>query len=99
MIERGINPFGSCPDCMTEASTDDAVRIVEKILAGTDDANAGAWPYLNIGKEHWFYCDAHRVRWCIGRNIFSSWMWQTEDEQRAEYEGKDFGRYREVEPL
>lgn len=29
--------------------------------------------YLNVGSAHWFFCEAHKIKWCIGENIFSSW--------------------------
>lgn len=35
-------------------------------------------PYLNLGRDHWFYCDAHRVRWRGGSNVFSSWLHEDE---------------------
>lgn len=54
--------------------------------------------WLNIGKEHWLYCVAHRVKWTPGTNLFSSWRNETEDQQRARYEALDFGNYQEVKP-
>jgi hypothetical protein len=42
--------------------------------------------YINIGSSHWFICDEHKVMWCIGSNLFSSWREETEDEQRAIYD-------------
>jgi hypothetical protein len=53
---------------------------------------------LNVGRSHWFFCDEHKVRWCVGSNLFSAWRFQTEEEQRAIYDAKDFGSYRDVEP-
>jgi hypothetical protein len=53
---------------------------------------------LHVGKSHWFFCDEHRVRWNVGSNLISSWRDQTEEEQRAIYNAKDFGSYRIVEP-
>jgi hypothetical protein len=32
--------------------------------------------YLNVGRTHWFVCHAHRVRWNIGSNLFSSWRFE-----------------------
>ena len=29
--------------------------------------------YLNIGGEHWFHCDEHKMKWSVGYNIFSDW--------------------------
>jgi hypothetical protein len=52
--------------------------------------------YLNIGKGHWFYCSEHKIRWCIGSNLFSSWQDETEEDQRTAYAALDFGSYTEV---
>jgi hypothetical protein len=42
--------------------------------------------YVNLGREHWFYCKRHRVMWWFGDNVFSSWMHETAEEQRASAE-------------
>ncbi|HUE95105.1 MAG TPA: hypothetical protein VMN39_00510 [Longimicrobiaceae bacterium] len=52
--------------------------------------------YINVGKGHWFYCKAHRTKWFIGANLFSSWTHETEAEQRARYDEMGFGFFREV---
>jgi hypothetical protein len=56
--------------------------------------------YVNVGKSHWFYCQRHETRWSPGSNLFSSWRYETEAEQREKsafmYEGEG---YRVVEPL
>lgn len=33
--------------------------------------------YLNLGAQHWFICRTHKTKWCIGENLFDSWMTQT----------------------
>ena len=55
--------------------------------------------FISIGPSHWFFCDKHRTKWCVGSNLFSSWKSQTEAEQRAKYEAMDFGDYKEVTPF
>jgi hypothetical protein len=53
--------------------------------------------YLNAGRTHVFYCEAHRVSWIYGANIFSDWCDETEAEQIEKYKLiEDFER---VEPL
>lgn len=52
--------------------------------------------YINIGREHWFYCLKHRVCWCVGSNLFSSWREQTEDEQHEAFNHLEFGTFRKV---
>jgi hypothetical protein len=49
--------------------------------------------YLNIGRVHWYYCDAHRVKWCIGSNLFSSW--RDEDEPTWQRNAQHLAPYRE----
>jgi hypothetical protein len=53
--------------------------------------------FINIGRSHWMHCRKHRTKWLIGSNLFSSWRYQTEGEQRAQYEAMDFGSYENVE--
>jgi hypothetical protein len=36
--------------------------------------------YRNIGRDHWFVCDEHKTKWCVGANLFSSWKEQTEED-------------------
>lgn len=36
------------------------------------------------------------MKWCIGDNLFSSWRYQTEDEQRAIYDKIGAGSLREI---
>ena len=57
--------------------------------------------YLNVGRGHWFYCREHRTLWYVGSNMFSSWRYQSEDEQRAIYAQVfgDGGEWRDVEPV
>ena len=52
---------------------------------------------LNIGRDHWCFCDAHKTRWLIGGNLFSGWRSETEEEWRKNQE--KLACYREVEPV
>ncbi len=52
--------------------------------------------YLNIGSEHWFHCDTHKVKWCAGSNLFSDWLEET-NEEHARHWAKLAG-YREILP-
>ena len=33
---------------------------------------------LSIGPVHWYVCHRHRVKWCVGENLFSAWRHETE---------------------
>jgi hypothetical protein len=67
-----------------------ADRIKERANARADAAYFGGCPrcgstdgYVNAGCGHWFVCNAHRVKWFVGSNLFSSVHDQTEADQRA----------------
>jgi hypothetical protein len=34
--------------------------------------------FLNIERDHFAYCDAHRTRWFVGANLFSGWRHENE---------------------
>jgi hypothetical protein len=53
----------------------------------------------SIGRSHWYFCKAHRTKWCVGSNLFSSWRDQTVDEQRRAYTAIGLGYFAEVKPL
>jgi len=55
--------------------------------------------YVNVGSSHWFICEEHRVRWCIGANVFSSWRDETESEQRRHCEKIGFDDFTDVKPF
>jgi hypothetical protein len=54
--------------------------------------------YINIGKGHWFFRKAHKVCWCVGANLFSSWQYETEKQQRNQFNKLKFGTFTDVEP-
>jgi hypothetical protein len=53
--------------------------------------------YFDMGRDHWFFCREHRVKWLWGSNMFSSYL--SKGEQRQNYETQGFGSYAEVKPL
>jgi hypothetical protein len=53
--------------------------------------------YLNYGRDHWFVCHKHKVRWYVGSNLFSSW--REEDEESWNENAKLLSTYREVEEV
>jgi hypothetical protein len=54
--------------------------------------------YINIGREHWFFCKEHKAKWCAGSNL-CSWRDDTEDSQRKIFDELDFGSFKIVEPV
>lgn len=59
----------------------------------TTDHHFGACPqcgnddgFYNAGRNHWFVCHEHKVRWWVGSNLFSAWREETENKQRHAYE-------------
>jgi len=62
--------FAECPKCKEEN------RDYSKRDVGM----------YNVGRGHWYYCKPHKLTWCVGSNLFSSWRDQTEEQQRAIYD-------------
>ena len=53
--------------------------------------------YLNIVKQHWYYCERHKYKWCAGEDLFSSWQEDTEqDWQKNKHR---LARYKKVKPV
>jgi hypothetical protein len=57
-----------------------------KVIYDNEDNYYGHCPfpehencYLNIYREHWFYCDKCKIKWYWGSNLFSSWKEENED--------------------
>jgi len=80
--------------------------VIPKVAPGTcdeDDGYFGVCPFchkndghINVGRSHWFLFHQHKVKWCVGANLLSSWRGQTQDEQRAIYNRLGVGTYREL---
>jgi hypothetical protein len=51
--------------------------------------------FLNIGRVHWFVCNEHKTKWCVGENLFSNWI--NEEEERWEKNRLLLLDYRKVE--
>jgi hypothetical protein len=49
----------------------------------------------NIGRDHWFACDEHRIRWWEGSNLFS--RWRDEDPSVWEENARLLETYTETE--
>lgn len=58
----------------------------------------GSDGYMNIGKAQWGYCKAHKVTWCFGINLLTSWRHETEEEQRAQYNDIGMGWFERISP-
>src|ERR1700733_15172311 len=46
--------------------------------------------FLNVRAEHWIVCDAHKLKWCVGSNLFSSWKDENERIWRRNETPKSF---------
>jgi hypothetical protein len=55
--------------------------------------------YLNAGRTHVGYCAAHKVRWIIGANLFSSWQDETEEQQKQVWDEAGLEDTRLVTPI
>jgi hypothetical protein len=54
--------------------------------------------YANAGKTHVLFCKEHKKSWYVGSNLFSSWKYQTEEEQRKYWEETGLDSFERVEP-
>lgn len=58
------------------------------------DSNDG---YVNIHKNHWFYCKKHKTTWNMDSNLFSDW--RNENEEIWERNAEMLSEYQVVDPL
>jgi hypothetical protein len=42
--------------------------------------------YLTTGKDEWYFCPVHEVRWLVGGNLFSDWKHTDAATMRANWE-------------
>jgi hypothetical protein len=68
------------------------------------DAHFGVCPichrtngFLNDGRDHWFVCETHMMKWHVGNNLFSSWRELTDEQRFVQRDA--LTRYRAVEPF
>jgi hypothetical protein len=52
--------------------------------------------HINVGREHWFFCKQHRVKWLFGAKLFSTWKTETEAEQRRSYDELGFDKFETI---
>lgn len=52
--------------------------------------------FLSVGRQHWFVCHKHRVKWWGGSNLFSGW--REEDPGVHRENAERLKHYRKVEP-
>jgi hypothetical protein len=57
----------------------------------------GDGSYRNAGREQWFICAEHRVKWLVGDNLFSSWRYESPEDEQAQR--TELAGYRVVEPI
>ena len=60
------------------------------VCGGTDG-------FVNDGRDHWFTCQTHSAKWCVGSNLFSGWREETEADWRRNR--ALLNTLREVQPL
>ncbi|MHC4880390.1 MAG: hypothetical protein ACYTGL_28405 [Planctomycetota bacterium] len=53
--------------------------------------------YLNVWREHWFFCQDHKVRWIAGENLFSSWRYEDSGDWNQTLQ--EIGGFIEVAPM
>lgn len=99
---HGVNP-GISPELegmVVEVPVEEPTPFGSCPECGKSDA------YRNIHRLHFFYCDEHRLTWCVGSNLMSSWREESEEDWRSAWEHlkgyrtvDGFGRYAPGPPL
>jgi len=51
---------------------------------------------VNIGPDQWMVCDAHRVKWPLGRDVIPGW--DVETEQQWQHNHWRIAGYKKVKP-
>lgn len=79
--------------------------MIETVGDFENDSSFGVCPvcqqtdgYINVGKEHWFICKAHKKKWLFGINILSSWKQETPERQAAQQAALKLDEFEIVEP-
>lgn len=52
--------------------------------------------FLDVGRDHWFICRAHKTKWYGGSNLFSLWREETADDWNKHSE--ELAEFTEIEP-
>lgn len=80
----------------TNGLTEAEKKASEHYFGGCPECgnNDGA---VNVSSEHWCVCDAHKVKWYVGSNLFS--CWQDENEEAWRQNAEMLSRYSTAEPL
>ncbi len=73
------------------------VRAVYQERFGACPECGQASTVLNIGREHWFVCHDHKIKWHVGSNLFSAW--KEENQETWDKNADTLSGYREVEPV
>lgn len=89
---------------LARLTEDNVIQFVPKRMHPRSDRLLGLCPmcgrndgYANIGKDHWAVCHEDSNKWLVGRNLFSSWMY--EDESVWERNRSMLDNYHTVEPV
>lgn len=54
--------------------------------------------YTNAGRSHVFYCREHKLSWGGNVNIFSTWQFETRQQQRRTWQEIGLDTFQRVEP-
>lgn len=79
-------------------------RVRRKLLGGAFGGHFGGCPFCGdsdgpyiTGRADWLCCVSHRVRWCIGENLFRKGRFQSPEEREATNQW--LGQFETVEPV
>ena len=78
-FQVGVADPGDLAKALAVASSEDVHPDESDDHWGACPACGGNDGHRNVGRHHWFFCIAHRNKWYVGDNLFSTWREETED--------------------
>ena len=96
VFEESAETHGKLRGFVPATFEGDLASLPRCSASGGDCPYCGTSYYLNVRKNHWGYCHAHKVKWHIGYGLFSSWQYESDETWRQNWEQLE--GYREVEP-
>ena len=82
-VNETVNEIKEWLKVARKQASDDYVVLTSPYSPDCEHLNAS---YVNIGRNHWGYCDECKRKWNWGSNILSSWRNETEEDWKRNEE-------------
>ncbi len=97
MVCETVSEDKGCPKCGYASSWANDGACTHDLCWGGCPVCGRNDGFLNVGRDHWFRCDAHKTCWWHGSNIFSGWRDENEEIWRQNVQL--LGTYTKVEAI